>query len=192
MPVNLANYINICSNAVLSAVDNETVELKDVDGIYHITVNKQLKEVLYFNIKSLCKGYYQFGANNIIINSCIPCNNWRTTCEENIENISNYKYVLTHSEVFYINEQPFHEMLESIWKALWKDLHKFIFLDHPKLDCFDLNMIIHKKITDNITVHPNNYYFLTDPNNEFLHDDDVPRWIQTDIEIEMRKNKLIL
>ena len=60
------------------------------------------------------------------------------------------------------------------------------------LDSFDMNMIIHKKISDNITVHPNNYYFLTDPNNEFLHDDDVPRWIQTDVEIELRKNKLIL
>ncbi len=188
MSSQIINYTEICSNALLSILDND--EYKSLkNGRYEIPINKKFKEEFTFYIISYYKSYFQFGVNNILINTCRPYDNWRK--EERGAPIRSPKYSLTDPDIFSIDKIKLETLLEKVWKSIFIKEKNIICISHNELDYFDLTMVI-KELLPYIIIHPTHYYCLRDINNDYIHTSDISINHKTLIEIELRKNNLII
>lgn len=192
MYVQVIDYNELCSNAFLGIVDNVELRKSEKDR-YIIDLNdKVTTQLLKYYIKSFCKSTHQFGTKNIIFNSCAPFNNWRK--EERGSAIRAAKYALTDPDSFEIDKGKLEQMLNKIWyKDLKqnKEFENFSFIELNTIDFFDF-IIVLKHFFNKINLVPTHYYFLRDVNNEYMHTFDIPLYIRMHVEIELRKNKLIL
>jgi len=188
--LNVINYVNICSNAVLALFDNESLYTIDTEGCYCIDLkNKDIRNLLHFYIKTMVQNEYQYGKNNIVINTCRPSDNWRKEMRGSA--LKACKYQIT-DENFKINKIKLEDILERTWTILSKELNKFIWITHKNIDIFDLIIIMQKLFNGHLNIAHSTYILLTDTNNDYIHYDNIDSKFVTEIEMMFRNKKLIM
>jgi len=190
MSYQIINYSDVCSNALLAIIDNDEATLEQTDDdVYTIIVDKNLRDVLNYHVKNLCKGHFQYGKKNIIVNTCRPYDNWRQ--DERGSIIRAAKYALTDPHVFDVDCGKFEKVLDTMWLSHIKELNRFKFIYHKHLDFYDIVFIMEKHC-ENVVVIPFHYFVLVDVNREYVHHAEIPRRLEIEVESELRKNKLII
>jgi len=188
--VQLINYVDICSNALLSIIDNDNIEIIKTDDVYNINIDNDTKTLLKFYIESYCNNNYHYGKHNIIINTCRPYDNIRR--DERGSAIKSTKYTLSEPDNFSIDKQKLEVFLDSCWSKLSKNLDKFVWISHDRLDVFDITCIIKDCLEPNpILINPTHYFFLRDSNNDYTHFNNLTSNFKTDIEILLRNSRII-
>jgi hypothetical protein len=85
------------------------------NGQLHLNMNTKNKKILAGFIINNINDHIQFGATNIIINTCKPMQNWRQDLRGNA--IRSYKYKLIDNSI-YIDNIKFNLFLDSIFNKL--------------------------------------------------------------------------
>lgn len=193
MTPNILNYTELCSNALLSIVDNDESDIiKNDHGEFEIEISKKFISSLLFYTKSLSNHYSQFGKTTVIIKSCHPNDNWRKAEEQLIGDLK-FQYLLTDGESFKIDLIELDVAIEKNWVKLRNRMEEHIFVQQFDIDYYDwLTLFKNFNIGGSIsTVHPTQAYFVTDANSHYDHTSKIPDKIKTKAEIVLRKEKLI-
>lgn len=191
MSVQIVNYTEVCSNALLAIVDNDSTNIKyHDDGRYEIIIDNQFKSLIKFYVKSFCKNYRQFGVKTVVIKTCRPMNNWRQ--EERGSAIKACRYFVTDIDSFLIDKYKLEGLLENCWSSLQKELKEFSFIECNSVDFIDITQVLKEFIMDSVIIHPTHFYFLRDVNTEYMHMYNIPKRIKTQVEILLREKRLIL
>lgn len=187
---NIINYIDICSNVLLSILDNDQCIIERIEDRDNIIIDKKLKKFLFFYIKSFINDRYCYGKQNIVLNSCKPFENFRKDENDNI--ITSPKYEITDKLYFNIDLPLLENILDKIWYKLKNDdmLGRFIFLSNKNTDIVDYINIMRRYI-DNLCIDKCHYFFLEDKNNEYLHYNNISNNIIFEVETELRKYEII-
>jgi len=193
MVPNILNYTDICSNALLSIVDNDDSDITKNDfGEYEIEISRKFISSLFFYTKSLCYHYSQFGKNTIVVKSCVPSNNWRQ--DERGSPIKQWQYLLTDYESFKADMKTLDHALDQNWKRLKGRVKDHLYVENFEIDYIDWITII-KNFNiggDFLTIHPTQYYFLRDANSDYTHMHNIPDRIKTSAEIVLKREQLII
>lgn len=190
MSIQIINYTEVCSNALLAIIDNNESSIKKLDdGRYEIIIDRNFKTLIDFYIKSFCKNHQQFGKKTVFVKTCRPMNNWRQ--EERGSAIKASRYHITDVDSFVIDKIQLENILEKSWTTISNKLKQFQFIECPSVDFIDICYIIKNFIID-VTIVPSHFYFIRDINNEYMHMEKIPNRITTEVEIVLRGNKLIL
>lgn len=184
---NVINYIDLCSNAFLSLLNNDEANI-EYDDNTRLILTPHVKQLIQFYIKSHLNDSFNWGKFNIVVNTCKPMNNWRK--EERGKAIRETKYVLVDETLFDVDMVKLERLFDKTWNDLKKE-KKFIFLSIENIDTFDLVHILCKKINHKIKTQPYHHFVIKDVNNEYLHHDTIPDDILLKVEIQLRKCGLI-
>lgn len=185
--LNLINYVDVCSKALLAIIDNNLYS--DVNGVYKIDLSdKDVKQSICYYVESFIKAEYHFGMYNVVINTCRPSDNWRKVLRGSAIKASKYRLVDENIE---LDLPKLEKLLDNTWKQLQAKMENFIWISHYQLDIFDLVLIMQKVVSDNINLPQAQYIILTDENNDYVHYNDIDSKYVTDIEMILRQNRVI-
>jgi len=179
--INIIDYTNLCSSALLDSIDNIYDHFKE-ELIIDLS-SKKHKEIFNFYLYSQLKAKRQFGMFNVVINSCHPNDNWR-----NIEKTINNKYnILDTSIIVDVT------LMETFYNKCYKEIQKedFIFIQHNETDLTDVITCIDRIIGSQYLLNRNIFYIINDNNNMFCHDEYIEKYIHQEIENILKDNGLI-
>jgi hypothetical protein len=187
--IKIIDYVEMCSVALLATFDQ--IERKyDANDRLYLELNKTNKEILQFNILSTIRGEYYHGYKNMIINTCRPYDNWRK--DKSGKAIKAVKYSL-NDEMLYIDKQKLEYFLDSLWKKLSKKLqYNYILLNNHRVDLIDMQHIVQEIVGVELINSSSYYHILKDSNIEYVHTGNIPKYILDEVEIELRRNNLII
>ena len=185
--IHIIDYRHIASNALLVVLDHE-LYTTNADGTITVDIeNKDVKELLEFHVNSAIQAEYQFGKYNIIIDTCNPRDNWRHQFSD-IINLPKYRII---EDQIIVDLKLLQYNLDLIWKNLSTKLKKFIWINCEDIDTIDIVSAI-KIITNSPLKSPfNTYIMITDENSNYVHYEDIDSRILTEIEIILRKNRIV-
>jgi hypothetical protein len=187
--IQIVNFVEVCSNALLAIVDNEE-SFEKIDNVYNININKRFKDYISFYINSNLKNCRMFGYKTIIVNTCKPFDNWRK--DERGCPIRGQKYALTDTDSFSIDKIKLENILENEWKKVKKKEKDFIFLNFNTVDYIDAVSIIKKELLTNVCIKPTHFFMIRDINIEYMHLGNISKSIYSEVEIKLRTNNLII
>jgi hypothetical protein len=118
---NVIDFIHIVDLSLLNFIDYSDV----IDNSYQINENGQLHLNMNTKNKKILAGFIinninnsiQFGATNIVINTCKPMQNWRQDLRGNA--VRSYKYKFIDSSI-YVDNIKFNQFLDTIFNKLDK------------------------------------------------------------------------
>lgn len=190
MCYNVINFIEIASNSLLNVIDNlSNQDLYSESGVYYLDLKNTIKESFSFYIGSNIENEKVFGYKNILINTCRPFDNWRK--KERGSGIKACKYNICDSSIS-IEKQKLEYFLDKEWKRLQIKKKDFYYIENQNVDIFDLNMVLPQLLSFNFKAKRSNYYIIEDVNRDYIHTKNIPNYLVSQIEMELRKNRLII
>jgi hypothetical protein len=185
---NVINFIDISSKSLLSIVDND--ECHKRDGM--IMVDKDFKDMFMFYADTHLKASHKFGNINIVINTCIPCCNWRR--DERGEPIEGGRYKLTENgENIFDKVGRIDKLLDYAWQRISRSTicrSRFTFIQMPNMDTVDITMMLENIYGFKTKHSPYFYYLISDANMDYVHYPDIPEFLYTELGIELKKFKI--
>ena len=188
MLFNIINFIDISSKSLLSIVDNDECHKKD--GM--IVVDKDFKDMFMFYVDTYLKVEHQFGAYNIVINTCLPNCNWRK--EERGEPLEGGRYRLTEAgENMFDKVNRIDKLMDYAWQRTSRGVmyrSRFIFIQMPCMDTYDIVMMMENTYKFKVRHLPYFYYLISDTNMDYVHYPDIPEYLYTELGIELKKHNI--
>jgi hypothetical protein len=205
---NIINYIDILDLSLLNFIDyldviEDSYHISDDDGLLHLALTGKNKKILTELIINNINNNLQFGAINIIINTCKPMQNWRQTLRGNA--VRSYKCKLIDSSIK-IDEIQFNQFIDSIFKKISKQMisktsanntifsihnkYNIKYIDSETIDINDFIFYLKRKLIylGNVNCNTLNYnnIIITDGNCDYSHSLECP----DEIEETIRRNLL--
>lgn len=176
------SYIDLCSNALLYTLND--LYVPDSDPSDYMDLAGGGGDLLRHYIRNQLKDDYHYGSHNIIINTCLPADNWRA--EERGGPIEGGKYVIADDSVS-VDIELLDGILNEEWLTLVKKgVNSYHFINHNNLDILDLTTIISLELRCQTAVRPYKYLLLMDGNGEYIHYNTIKTSFHTEMEIMLR------
>jgi hypothetical protein len=200
---NIINYIDILDLSLLNFIDygnviDESCQIDAEDGLLHLSLTGKTKKILTELIINNINNNLQFGATNIIINTCKPMQNWRQTIRGNA--VRSYKCKLIDDSIKF-DEIQFNQFVDSIFKKIAKanllnntaSHYRNVnikYIDSETIDITDIVFYLKHKLIYLGSVNYNtlnyNNIIITDGNCDYNHGLECP----DEIEETIRRNLL--
>jgi hypothetical protein len=175
-----------------------------------LNLNSTGKKLLEGFIINNINNETSYGKHNILVNTCKPMNNWRSSSEK----VKNMKVVLSDESVF-IDEIKLNNLVDSVFKklpsltatllkknsfnevsktevAIQKDLKM---IEFAEIDLIDMQTILNKilSVFGIVSKDFNNYYnLICDGNSEYVHNsNDVREELYNKVRLELMKKGII-
>ena len=193
---NIINYIDILDLSLLNFIDygnviDESCQIDAEDGLLHLSLTGKTKKILTELIINNINNNLQFGAINIIINTCKPMQNWRQTVKGNV--VRSYKCKLIDNSIK-LDEIQFNQFIDSVFKKIakvktnLKPVTNTIFTNHnnynikyiesENIDIIDIVFYLKHKLIylGNVNYNTLNYnnIIITDGNRDYNHGLECP------------------
>jgi hypothetical protein len=188
---NIINYIDILDLSLLNFIDygnviDESCQIDAEDGLLRLSLTGKTKKILTELIINNINNNLQFGATNIIINTCKPMQNWRQTIRGNA--VRSYKCKLIDDSIKF-DESQFNQFVDSIFKKIAKanvlnntSSHyrnvNIKYIDSETIDITDIVFYLKHKLIYLGSVNYNtlnyNNIIITDGNCDYNHSLECP------------------
>lgn len=191
--LNIINFVDIASNAIIGAFNVDEIKTIPHDSAHEIIIDKNSYKVFSFYIKNFIKAEYQYGMQNIVLNTCRPSNNWRNS--ERGASIKACKYDVCDNSII-IDNVKLEKQLNKIFNSLKRELKTFIFIEFSNIDIIDsINFINYIMSTNRVSSPRPSYNLLADANIEYNHyvfnDKNINHDLLHEVKEVLTKNKLI-
>jgi len=181
------SYVDICSNALLFALND--LYIPDSEPSAYMDLDGGGGELLRYYISLQLKDEYHYGSHNMVVNTCLPADNWRG--EERGGGVGDPRFVLTDESVG-LDQEAVNKILNKEWSILCEKGHgSYHFIYHNNLDIFDLTTILSRILGCKPVIRPYKYLLLKDGNVEYIHYDTLKKSFHTELEIMLRGMRVL-
>ncbi len=181
------SYVDLCSNALLFALND--LYVPDSDPSDYMDLDGGGGDLLRYYVSLQLKDDYHFGSHNMIVNTCLPSDNWRV--EERGGPVECPRFVLSDESVG-LDQDAANRILNSEWNRLVKEgSGSYKFISHSNLDIVDLTCIISGLLGCQTVVRPYKYLLLRDGNEEYIHYHTLKNSFHTEMEIMLRGMQIL-
>jgi len=181
--INIIDYTNLCNIALLNSIDTFFDSNYNKEISINIT-DKKIKELVYFYLTTELKARRQYGAFNVVIDSCHPNNNWR-----NEPKVCYTKYNSVDESII-IDIEAIEKFFKCSYTKLKAD-SEFKFIRPDNIDILDVITGIDRIIGNQYSTNNNSYFIIEDNNNKICRNEKLKNYIFQEIERILITKKLI-
>lgn len=184
--INLVYSSTILSDSLLNTADYcYRIGSRVGNNIYINLSKKNVKHVFENYVNQWIAENKTYGQNLVILDSCVPYENWRNINKEKVE-----KYSIIDSSIMcdvFRSSQYLQEVVEK------KNRQSVYYVKSPELDSIDLKKILENTFfSSNCTfISPKFDYIISDNNKFFNHALEIENYLLQQVEKQLTQKQLI-